>query len=273
MDLWTLTGAAWPLSRKYLVADLGPRALSLPSQTLIKKLKTQGGVGLVAATQPRGVQAFVLVDGESQYAKKSANPHEFWVYYECASGWCVTKTRDWHPDVPTRHVPVVSISKPRERLLIGPVLPKPEAMARIGTPSLRTLTMLYLTDIYMQGRVLYWKDLDVLRQDDVNFGQVENYFGDLPKFRPLLMTVNLASVLVTDQQLVRMFDPILDQEAIRIIKWHAEQAGLRFEQVNSQLKPLEDTYWFVAGKRIDRLLDIGRFGLEDLRSKGYDVVI
>jgi hypothetical protein len=270
MDLWTLTGAAWPLSRKYLVVDVGPQALSLPSRTLVKRLKKQGGVGLVAATQPHGVQSYVWVDGESQYAKKSANPHEFWVYYECATGWCVTKTQAWHPDVPTRHIPALSISKPRERLLIGPVMPSPEAMERIGTPSLRTLTMLYLTDIYMQGRVLYWKDLYVR---DVDLEQVGNYFGDLPSFRPLLMTVNFASVLVTADHIVRMFDPVVDDEAIRIIKWHAEQAGMGFEQVNTQLKPLEDTYWFVAGKRLDRLLDIGRFGIEDLRSKGQPVVI
>jgi hypothetical protein len=272
MDLWTLTGATWPLSRKYLMADVGLHALSLPSETLVKRLKKKGGVGLVAATQPHGVQAFVFANGESQYAKKSGNPQEFWVYYECAKGWCVTKTTRWHPDVPTRHIPVVSIAKPRTKLLIGPVMPSSDTMARIGTPSFRTLTMLYLTDIYMQGRVLYWKDLQLPSFEEADFSQVENYFGDLPSFRPLLMTVNFAAIIVTKDHTVRMFDPIVDHEAIRVIKWHAEQAGMGFEQVNSDLKPLEDTYWFVAGKRFDRLLDIGRFGIEDLRSKGVAVL-
>ena len=269
MDLWTLTGATWPLSRKYLVADLGPSALSLPSRKLVNRLKKHGGVGLVAATQPHGVQAFVFENGETLYAKKSANPSEFWIYYECADGWCVTKSPTWHHEIPTHHIPVVSISRPRERMFIGPIMPRPEALARVsGNPSLTVVTMLYLTDIYMQGSVVYWRDLYIQPFESVDFGCVENYFGDIPTSRPLLMTLNYAAILLTKDQTVRMFDPIVDHEAISVIKWHAEHAGFTFEQVNSDFKPLDDTYWFVAGKRIPKLLDIGRFGLEDLRDKG-----
>lgn len=259
MDLWTLTGASWPLSRKFLVVDVGPDALTLDSADLVKTLQKKGGVGLVAATQPQGVQSVVFENGQGVFAKKSAKPKEFRIFFECANGWCVTKTRQWHPEVPLRQVRVPSISRPREPLFIGPMTPSDSSVKRIGNVSLRTMTMLYLTEIYMQGRVFYWKDLRLPKFEEVDWSCVENYFGDLPNRRPVLITVNFGAAMVKKDGTVQFFDPIVDVEAMRVLAWHAQRAGLAFEPVNTEPKPLEDTYWFVAGERIDRLLDLGRF--------------
>jgi hypothetical protein len=271
MDLWTLTGAEWPLSRKFLVVDIGPDALTLPSHELVENLKKKGGVGLVAATQPRGVQAVVLEGGQGLFAKKSARPKSYWIYYECAEGWCRTRTREWHSDIPLHQIRVPAIAKPREPLYIGPMGPAAESVHRIGKPSLRTMTMLYLTEIYMQGRVFYWKDLRLPKFEEVDWSCVENYFGDAPKRRPALMTVNFGVARINANDTVEFFDPIADVEAMRVLAWHANRCGLAFKPVNFEPKPLEDTYWFVAGEKIDRLLDIGRFCLADFADKAKSI--
>ena len=271
MDLWTLTGAQWPLSRKFLVVDLGSDALTLPSSELVKKLKKKAGVGLVAATQPPGVQAVVFEGGQGLFAKKSAKPSSYWIYFECVQGWCRTRTREWHPNIPLHQIQVPPIAKPHKPLYIGPMAPGPNSVRRFGEPSLRTMTMLYLTEIYMQGRVFYWKDLRLPAFEEVDWSCVENYFGDLPNRRPLLMTVNFGVARINANDTVEFFDPIVDVEAMRALAWHAKRAGLDFKPVNFELKPLEDSYWFVAGEKIDRLLDIGRFCLADFRDKNMNL--
>jgi hypothetical protein len=123
------------------------------------------------------------------------------------------------------------------------------------------MAMLCLTEIYMKNRVFYWKDLYVPSFRQVDFGELENYFGDMPAQRPVLLTVNFAAALVEDKT-VRYFDPILDMKTMRALAWHAEHAGLEFKQVNTKIRPLEDTYWFVAGKRLDNLMPMARLCLE-----------
>jgi hypothetical protein len=260
MNLWDLTGASWPLSRKFLVVDVGMDALTQPADTLVKMLQTQGGAGLIAATQPRGVQCVLFENGQGTYAKFSAHPREFWVYYQCADGWCRVKTPTC--DIPLKRVKVLSIAPQRQPLLIGPIGPCPQSIDRVGACSLRTMAMLYLTEIYLQNRVFYWKDLHVPDFKRVDFGTVENYFGDMPKMRPVLLTVNFAAVLVGEDKVVQYFDPVLDTQTMRALAWHADRAGLEFKAVNSKIKPLEDVYWFVAGKRVANLLDLARLCFE-----------
>lgn len=262
MNLWQLTGARWPLSRKFLVADVGFEALTLPSTELVRRLKQSGGVGLIAATQPAGVQAVLFEDGVDLYAKYCARPSQFWIYFECASGWCRVVSPTWDRRVPTQRVPVMSLSKPRRQLFIGPICPSDEAVDRVGATSLRVMAMLYLTEIYMKGRVLYWSDVQLPKLGEVDLSTVENYFDDLPAHRPLLLTVNFGAVLVGSDDVVRYFDPVVDKNAMRVIDWHARRAGLDFVQVNEKPRPLEDAYWFVAGKVVEPLMDLARFCLQ-----------
>ena len=262
-NLWQLTKADWPLSRKFLMADVGLDALTLPAHKLIERLKTDGGVGLIAATQPLGVQC-ILFDGTvGKYAKYCAHPKEFWIYFECADGWCRTTSPSWHSKIPTQRVPVVPLARPRERLLIGPMCPREESVLRVGAQdSLRAMTMLYLTEIYMKGHTLYWKNLTLPTYDQLDLSILENYFGDMPSHRPLLMTVKYAALIVSADGVVRYFDPVVNTDAMRIMAWHAQRAGLDFEPVNKTPMPLEDAYYFVAGKEIEGLVDLGRMCFE-----------
>lgn len=253
MNLWDLTGAAWPLSRKFLVVDLGLDALVLPPRKLVKRLQTKGGAGLIAATQPPGVQCVLLEGAKGTFAKQCADPREFWLYYQCADGWCRVKTPSC--DIPLERVQVLSMAPQRQPLLIGPIGPCPKSVARVNADSVRTMAWLYLTEIYMQNRVFYWKDLHVPTFPHVDFGVLESYFGDMPAQRPLLLTVNFAAVLVNGG-LVQYFDPILDTQTMRAVAWHADRAGLELKAVNTKMRPLEDAFWFVAGKRVPNLLDL-----------------
>jgi hypothetical protein len=259
MNLWELTGARWPLSRKFLAVDVGLDALTLPSGELIERLKKSGGAGLIAATQPAGVQSILFDDGVGLYAKYCARPRKFQIYFECATGWCRVSAPTWDRRVPTQRIPVLPVAKPRRPLYIGPICPSDEAVKRVGASSLRVMAMLYLTEIVMKGHVLYWKDVRLPEFEQLDLSVVENYFGDLPAYRPLLLTVNFGAVLVGTDNVVRYFDPIVDQDAMRAVAWHADRAGLDFVQVNDQPRPLEDSYWYVAGKVVDPLMDLARF--------------
>lgn len=261
MNLWKLTGARWPLSRKFLVVDVGLDALTLPSNELVERLKKQGGAGLIAATQPVGVQAILFEDGVGLYAKYCARPRQFWIYFECANGWCRVTAPRWDRSIPSQRIPVMSLTKPCQPLYIGPICPSDEAVRRVGATSLHTMAMLYLTEIYMKGRVLYWRDVQLPQFDGLDQSTLENYFDDLPAHRPLLLTVNFGAVLVGADDVVRYFDPAVNKNAMRVVAWHAHRAGLDFVQVNDQPRPLEDSYWFVAGKVVPSLMDLARFCL------------
>jgi len=263
--LWSLTGAEWPLSRKFLVADVGLDALTLPADKLVQRLQTDGGVGLIAATQPTGVQSILFDGAVGQYAKYCARPSQFHIYFQCAEGWCRTTSPTWHRSVPVRRVPVAKLVRPPEPLLVGPMCPDAESVARVGADrSLRVMAMLYLTEIYMKGRVLYWKDVRLPSFGELDLSVVENLFGDMPAHRPLLITVNFAAVLVGADGVVRYFDPIVNTNAMRVLAWHARRAGLDFQQVNEDPRPLEDMYYFVAGKVVQRLMDLSRLCMQEL---------
>lgn len=262
-NLWTLTQAEWPLSRKFLVADVGHDALTLPSKELIKRLQTDGGVGLIAATQPLGVQCILFDGAVGKYAKYCAHPKNFLIYFECANGWCRTSSPSWHLELPTQRVPVAPLARPRQPLLIDAMCPNEESVQRVGAQhSLRIMTMLYLTEIYMKGYTLYWKHLTLPTFKQLDLSVLENCFGDMPSHRPLLITVKYAALLVNAEGVVRYFDPLVDTDTMRIMSWYAHRAGLDFEQVNKTPMPLEDAYYFVAGKEIERLVEWGQMCYE-----------
>lgn len=258
-NLWTLTKAVWPLSRKFLVADVGLDALTLPAKKLVKRLQTDGGVGLIAATQPPGVQSIWFDGAVGQYAKYCAHPRQFWIYFECAGGWCRTTSPTWDRSLPVRRVPVLPLTQPAKPLLMGTMCPDEKSVARVGAQqSLRVMAMLYLTEVYMKGHIYYWKDVRLPSFGELDLSVVENLFGDMPEHRPLLLTVNFAAVLVGADGVVRYFDPIVDTDAMRALAWHARRAGLDFQQVNAEPRPLEDSYYYVAGKVVERLMALSR---------------
>jgi len=265
-NLWALTRADWPLSRKFLVPDVGLDALTLPAKELINRLKKDGGVGLIAATQPPGVQCILFDGAVGQYAKYCARPSQFWIYFQCAEGWCRTTSPTWDRSLPTRRVPVMTLTQPAEPLFLGPMCPDAESVARVGADqSLRVMAMLYLTEIYMKGHVFYWKDVRLPSFGELDLSVVENLFGDMPEHRPLLLTVNFAAVLVGADGVVRYFDPVVDTDAMRALAWHARHAGLDFQQVNAEPRPLEDSYYFVAGKVVKRLMELSRLCMHELQ--------